>query len=182
MSKVLIPLAPGFEEIEAVTNIDVLRRASIEVVTTGLDSLRVQGGHGIIITADKLIDDVNISEFNGIVLPGGIPGANNLLESSKVLEYLRKLNEKDGLLAAICAAPIVLEAADLLEGKDATSYPGFAKEMQSCNYLEEMVVRDDNIITGRGPGVALEFALTIVEYLESKKYADDLRKSMLIQN
>ena len=181
MSKVLIPLAAGFEEIEAVTNIDVLRRASIEVVTVSLDSLDVMGDHDIPIIADKRIDQVNIDEFDAIVLPGGMPGAGNLRDNAKVLEYVRKIDEKGGLVAAICAAPMVLEAADLLEGKNATSYPGFAKEMQSCNYKEDRVVIDGNIITARGPGVAMEFALTIVEYLRDKEYADDLRDSMIVE-
>ena len=181
MSKILIPLAPGFEEIEAVTNIDVLRRASIDVVTVSLNSLDVEGDHGIPIIADKRIDQVDIDQFDGIVLPGGMPGADNLRNNAKVLEYVRKIDEKGGLLAAICAAPIVLEAADLLEGKKATSYPGFAKEMQSCKYLEDRVVIDGNYITARGPGVAMEFALTIVEYLKDKEYADDLRDSMIVE-
>ncbi len=181
MSKVLIPLAAGFEEIEAVTNIDVLRRASIDVVTVSLDSLDVLGDHDIPITADKKIDEINIDEFDGIVLPGGMPGAGNLRDNAKVLEYVRKIDGKNGLVAAICAAPMVLEAADLLEGKNATSYPGFGKEMQSCNYKEDRVVIDGNIITARGPGVAMEFALTIVEYLRDKEYADDLRDSMIVE-
>lgn len=182
MSKVLIPLAEGFEEIEAVTNIDVLRRAGIEVVTVSLNSLKVRGDHGILITADKKIAQVNVDEFDGILLPGGMPGADNLRNNAKVLDYVKKINDKGGLVAAICAAPIVLEAADLLDGKRATSYPGFDKEMQSCKYLEDRVVRDGNIITGRGPGVAMEFALTIVEYLKDKKAAEELKRSMLVEN
>lgn len=181
MSKVLIPLAEGFEEIEAVTNIDVLRRASLDVVTVSLDSLDVMGDHNIPIIADKRIGEINIDEFDAIVLPGGMPGASNLRDSAKVLEFVRKIDEKGGLVAAICAAPMVLEAADLLEGKNATSYPGFGKEMSSCNYKEDRVVIDGNIITARGPGVAMEFALTIVEYLKDKKYAEDLRDSMIVE-
>lgn len=181
MSKVLIPLAEGFEEIEAITNIDVLRRADIEVVTVSLGFLEVRGAHDILITADKKIEDVNIDEFDGIVLPGGMPGADNLRNNAKVLEYVRKIDNKNGLVAAICAAPIVLETADLLENKRATSYPGFYKEMQSCNYVEDRVVKDGNIITGRGPGVAIEFALVLVEYLKDKESAEELGKSMLVE-
>lgn len=181
MSKVLIPLASGFEEIEAVTNIDVLRRANIEVVTISLNSLDVKGDHRIPIIADQRIDQSDIDNFDAIVLPGGMPGAGNLRDSQKILDFVKRIYNKDGLVAAVCAAPIVLEAAGILEGKNATSYPGFGEEMPSCNYKEKRVVKDGNIITARGPGVAMEFALTIVEYLKDKKAADDLRKAMLVE-
>jgi 4-methyl-5(b-hydroxyethyl)-thiazole monophosphate biosynthesis len=108
-----------------------------------------------------------------------MPGAANLRNSSKLLQLIREVNEKDGLCAAVCAAPIVLEAAGVLEGKNATSYPGFSDEMVSANYQEERVVVDGNIITARGPGVAEEFALTIVEYLLSGKDRKELAASML---
>lgn len=181
MSKVLIPLASGFEEVEAVTNIDVLRRASIEVVTISLNSLDVKGDHGIPIIADQRIDQINIDDFDAIVLPGGMPGAGNLRDSPKILEFVRKIYNKDGLVAAVCAAPIVLEEAGILKGNKATSYPGFSDEMPSSEYLEKRVVKDGNIITARGPGVAMGFALTIVEYLKDKKAADDLREAMIVE-
>ena len=181
MSKVLIPLASGFEEIEAVTNIDVLRRASIEVVTISLNSLDVKGDHGIPIIADQRIDQIEIDDFDAIVLPGGMPGAGNLRDNQKILDFVRKINEEGGLVAAVCAAPIVLEAAGILEGKNATSYPGFGEEMPSCNYKEERVVKDGNIITARGPGVALEFALEIVKYLKSESDAEELREAMIVR-
>ncbi|MFO7815647.1 MAG: DJ-1/PfpI family protein [Halanaerobiales bacterium] len=179
MSKVLIPLAQGFEEIEAITNIDVLRRAGIEVTTISLNSLDVKGDHGIPVIADQRIDQINIDEFDAIVLPGGMPGAVNLRDSKKILDFVRKIEDKDGLVGAICAAPIVLEAAGILEGKKATSYPGFSEEMPSCEYLEERVVKDGNIITARGPGVALGFALEVVEYLNSESVANKLKEDMI---
>jgi 4-methyl-5(b-hydroxyethyl)-thiazole monophosphate biosynthesis len=179
MSKILIPLAEGFEEIEAVTNIDILRRAGLDVLTAGIDSKEIKGDHDINIKADIEIEDVDSSDISAVVLPGGMPGAANLRNSSKLLQLIREVNEKDGLCAAVCAAPIVLEAAGVLEGKNATSYPGFADEMGSANYQEERVVVDGNIITGRGPGVAEEFALTIVEYLLSGKDRKELAASML---
>lgn len=182
MTKILIPLAAGFEEIEAVTNIDILRRAGLEVVTAGLGSSQIEGDHGIKIETDTELEKVNEKDFDGVVLPGGMPGADNLRNSSKLLEFIRKINEKGGLCAAICAAPIVFEAAGILEDKDATSYPGFGEQMGSCNYIEERVVIADNIITGRGPGAAVEFAMTLVEYLLDKKERQELEKAMIVKN
>src|SRR6056297_1973707 len=179
--KVLVPLAPGFEEIEAITSIDVLRRAGIEVVTVSLNSIDVKGAHNIPIIADKRIKPIKIEEFDGILLPGGMPGAKNLKENSQILKFVRQINENKLMVAAICAAPMVLETAGILENINATSYPSFKKEVPSCNYKEERVVKDGNIITSRGAGVALEFALEVVEYLEGKKVKEDLIDSMLVE-
>lgn len=179
--KVLVPLAPGFEEIEAITSIDVLRRAGIEVVTVSLNSIDVKGAHNIPVIADQRISQINIEEYDGILLPGGMPGAQNLKENSQILNFVRQINEKDLLVAAICAAPMVLETAGILENVNATSYPSFKKEVPSCNYKEERVVKDGNIITSRGAGVALEFALEVVEYLEGRKAKEDLIDSMLVK-
>jgi len=179
--KVLVPLAPGFEEIEAITSIDVLRRAGIEVVTVSLNSIDVKGAHNIPVIADKRIKQIKIEEFDGILLPGGMPGAQNLKENSQILKFVRQINENKLMVAAICAAPIVLETAGILENINATSYPSFKKEVPSCNYKEERVVKDGNIITSRGAGVALEFALEVVEYLEGKKVKEDLIDSMLVE-
>ena len=181
MSKILIPLAPGFEEIEAVTNIDVLRRAGLDVITAGVDSKQIKGDHGIKVEADTTIEEVDPDDLSAVVLPGGMPGAANLRDSGRLLKIIRDINEKGGLCAAVCAAPIVLDAAGILEGKNATSYPGFDEEMPSCNYREDRVVIDDNIITGRGPGVAMEFALTIVEYLLDAKERIQLEEAMLVK-
>lgn len=181
MQKILIPLAKGFEEIEAVTNIDVLRRAGFNVVTAGIGSKNIKGDHGIEIETDLEIKEVQKEEITDVVLPGGMPGAANIRDSSELLKIIRDVNDRGGLCAAICAAPMVLEAADILEGKNATSYPGFDDQMKSANYKTNRVVKDGNIITGRGPGVALEFALEIVEYLDDKNTADELKEAMLVK-
>ena len=181
MGKILIPLAPGFEEIEAVTNIDVLRRAGLDVLTAGVGSREIKGDHGIKIEADTEISEVSSDHLSAVVLPGGMPGAANLRDSSRLLKIIREINEKGGLCAAVCAAPIVLDAAGILEGKNATSYPGFDDEMPSCNYSEERVVIDGNIITGRGPGVAMEFAMALVEYLLDAKERAQLEDAMLVK-
>jgi len=179
MKKVMIPLGEGFEEIEAVTNIDVFRRAGLEVVTAGLGKREVEGDHGIKIEADLLLKDVDINELDAIVLPGGMPGAENLRNNDKLVWLISELDQREGLVAAICAAPMVLDKAGVIEGKNATSYPGFARKMPSCNYTEERVVRDGNVITGRGPGVAMEFALEVVRYLVGHDKVDELKDEML---
>jgi len=179
MEKILIPLADGCEEIEAISNIDILRRAGLEVETASLGDLAVSGGHDIIIKADKRIDEVDSKELAGIVLPGGMPGATNLRDDERVISLIQELAKREGLIAAICAAPIVLEEAGVIEDRVATSYPGFEQEMESCNYLQDRVVVDANIITGRGPGVAVEFALKLVEYLVGNEKVEELKAEML---
>lgn len=182
MAKILIPLAEGFEEIEAVTNIDVLRRAGLDVITAGIGSKKIEGDHGIKIETDTEINEIDAADLEAVVLPGGMPGAANLRDSNELRNIIKQLNEENKLCAAVCAAPIVLEAAGILDGKKATSYPGFDKDMPSCNYQEERVVIDGNLITGRGPGVAMEFAMTIVEYLIDEETRIELQKSMLVKN
>lgn len=182
MAKILIPLASGFEELEAITNIDVLRRAGLEVLTAGIGGTEIEGDHGIKVKTDTTIEEVKVEDLKAVVLPGGMPGASNLRDSNQLLNIIKKLNEENKLCAAICAAPIVLEAAGILDGKKATSYPGFDKDMSSCNYQNDRVVIDGNLITGRGPGVAMEFAMTIVEYLIDEETKRELQKSMIVKN
>ena len=177
--KILVPLADGLEEIETVTCIDVLRRAGVNVTTAGLDKITIEGGHNINLEADAKLSEIDGKEYDGIVLPGGIPGATNLRDNTEVVKLVKELNYKGKLVAAICAAPIVLEKAGVIENKSATSYPGFDEQMNSCNYSEERVIRDNNIITGRGPGVALEFALQIVSYLQGENKKEELKEAML---
>ncbi|RCW88493.1 4-methyl-5(b-hydroxyethyl)-thiazole monophosphate biosynthesis [Halanaerobium sp. DL-01] len=181
MKMVIIPLAEGFEEIEAVTSIDILRRAGIEVITAGLDVDTVIGAHNLEITTDSKLKDVLDYNFDAVVLPGGMPGAANLRESSELLNLIKNINAKKGLIAAICAAPIVLEAAGVLKDREATSYPGYDSEMESANYSEERVVVDRNLITARGAGAAAEFALEIVKYLVGEDEAFSLKEAMFIE-
>lgn len=185
MSKtVLIPLAPGFEEIEAVTLIDVLRRAGVEVRVASLgDGLAeaVTGAHGIEVSCDVSLGEVRAQELRAIVLPGGLPGATNLKASERLRELLLAVHRDQGLVAAICAAPIVLGAAGLLEGLQATCYPGFEEGLAGAEVLgEASVVRSGRVWTSRGPGTAMEFALALVAELASQAQADELRAGMLV--
>lgn len=182
MKKVLIILAEGFEEIEAVTPIDVLRRAEIEVTVAGVSGKEVTGSHGIKISAD-----ISLEEYHGtpdaVVLPGGMPGAKNLSESRKVSEIVKKLNNEKKIVAAICAAPaLALSPTGILNGKKATCFPGMEENFpSSVRFSEDRVVGDGNIITSRGAGTAMEFSLKLVEQLVGLEKAKDLKERLLVR-
>jgi protein deglycase len=181
MKKICIPLADGFEEIEAVTLIDVLRRAGFSVETCGLNSLQASGSHGITITADMTLDQALECAWDLIVIPGGMPGATNLRDDARIGKLLEKTAKAGGYVGAICAAPIVLAHFGFLKGRKATSYPGFGEQMPGAEYSNDCVVCDGNVITSRGPGTAMEFALTITEMFAGRLKADELRKQMLVR-
>jgi 4-methyl-5(b-hydroxyethyl)-thiazole monophosphate biosynthesis len=172
--RVLVPLAEGFEEIEAVTVVDLLRRAGIEVSTASLAGVRVTGSHGITIEADMAIDDALAADFDMIVLPGGMPGAEHLKRDARVIALLRRFASDGRYTAAICAAPGVLAHAGLLDGRRATSFPGFlrADSAPGIALSEAPVVVDGRLVTSRGPGTAIEFSLALVELLCGRDAAD----------
>jgi 4-methyl-5(b-hydroxyethyl)-thiazole monophosphate biosynthesis len=176
--RALVPLAEGFEEIEAVTIVDVLRRASIEVVTASLGESPVRGSHGIAVAADRKLDAVLGEEFDAVVLPGGMPGSRTLRDDARVREVIQRAARTEKLVAAVCAAPIALEAAGVLAGKRATVYPG--NELPSARVVDERVVVDGRLVTSRGPGTALEFALVVVEKLAGVDAAEKLRTAMIV--
>ncbi len=182
MKKILIMLADGFEEVEALTVVDYLRRVDIVCdICSIMDRTKVRGAHSIVVEADKKLDEiVDYDKYDGIVLPGGLPGATNLRDNVKVIELVQKLYEDDKLIAAICAGPIILERAGIIEGKDITSYPGFEEDLKAGDYKEDLVVQDGNIITARGPAIAVYFALYIVEYLVGKDKKELLKKDILL--
>ncbi len=167
MAKVLIPLAEGFEELEAVTIIDLLRRAEIEVVVAGLKDGPVRGSRRTVILPDTTLEQVMEIPFDMMVLPGGQPGSNNLNADERIHRLLQRLSHAGKTTAAICAAPLVLASAGLLKGKKATSYPGAlgAQLLEGVDYQQAAVVRDGTVITSRGPGTAMDFALTLIETL-----------------
>jgi 4-methyl-5(b-hydroxyethyl)-thiazole monophosphate biosynthesis len=179
MTKALVLLADGFEEIEAITIIDVLRRGDIEVTTAALKDRTVRGAHGISVLADCEFDEVKGDRFDVILLPGGMPGARNLRDDSRVMELLQRQAQQDDYLGAICAAPIALEAAGVLNGKRATSYPGY--ELPSAHVSDARVVVDGKLITSRGPGTAVEFALEWVKVLIGVEKAEKLRQDMIVR-
>jgi 4-methyl-5(b-hydroxyethyl)-thiazole monophosphate biosynthesis len=168
MARVLVPLAAGFEEIEAVTIIDILRRGGVDVVTAGLEPGLVSGSHGIGIVPDCSLEEALEGDYDMMVLPGGLPGADHLEDDARVTRLLRELADSGRFTAAICAAPKVLAAAGVLDGRRATSFPGFldASGIPGLELSDEPVVRDGKVITSRGPGTAMDFALTLVESLE----------------
>lgn len=182
MSRVLVVLAEGFEEIEAITAIDVLRRANVEVITMGVGSKTIIGSHDIKICTDlDSSEKISLDDLDGVVIPGGLPGATNLADSSKVLSIIKKMGKSDKLVAAICAAPgVVLGKTSLLNGKNFTCYPGFEDQVKNGNFSTNGVVIDGNIITSRGPGTAMKFSLALVKYLTTNEMADKLSKGMLV--
>ena len=167
MATVLVPLAEGFEELEAVTVIDLLRRAGIEVVTAGLAAGPVTGSHGIALAADATLDEALTRDYDMVVLPGGLPGSDHLADDERVRAVLRRLADSGRFTAAICAAPKALAAAGLLEGRRATSFPGVleAAAVPGVELSDEAVVQDGRVITSRGPGTAMDFALSLIEIL-----------------
>jgi protein deglycase len=169
MAKVLVPLAPGCEELEAVTVVDILRRAGVEVITAGLLPGPVRASRGVVLVPDRPLDDVLDQEFDMIVLPGGMPGSAHLKNDDRILALLQRMAAADRYTAAICAAPMVLHAAGLLAGRRVTGFPGVLEELPgSHRYSDDAVVVDGRIVTSRGPGTAMDFALTLVELLAGK--------------
>ncbi len=175
--KVLVPLAEGFEEIEAITVIDILRRAGIDTVTASLKNNPVTGSHRISVTTDiELNDNEN---FDAIILPGGMPGSTNLKNDRRIINLIKMINKAGGLTAAICAAPIVLSEAGVLKEKKFTCFPGYEKEITDGIHINEKVVIDGSIITGIGAGSAVLFALAIVEFLKDKETARKIKEQII---
>lgn len=178
MKKVCILLAEGFEEVEALTISDIMRRAGIVCDLVSMKDKMISSSHNLKIEADKVFDD-NM-EYDLIVLPGGLPGATNLRDDERVINLLKKQNAEGKLIGAICAAPIVLGKAGLTQGRKLTSYPGYEEELPGCEYVEdEMVIVDGNMITSRGPATAMAFGYKLLEVLGYSETAEKLSCGML---
>ena len=171
MSNVLVPLAQGCEELEAVTIIDLLRRAEINVVTASLDNEPIRASRGTVLIADKTLDEALLEDFDMVVLPGGLPGADHLNNDPRIQDFLKQMASSGKFTAAICAAPKVLATAGILSGKRATSYPGTLEklELPDTSIVNNPVVIDGKVITSRGPGTAMDFALELIEVLSGKE-------------
>jgi 4-methyl-5(b-hydroxyethyl)-thiazole monophosphate biosynthesis len=182
MKKAFIHLANGFEEIEALTIVDVLRRAGVPSKMVSVTGKRVViGAHDIAVKADVLFEEADYEEAEILILPGGMPGAKNLDNHKGLQEKLKSFSTSGKKLAAICAAPLVFGHLGLLNKKKASCYPGFEKELAGAEVSYDAVSVADNITTSRGPGTALDFALTLVEQLKGKEKADELARGMLVQ-
>lgn len=181
MGTVYVFFADGFEEIEAFTAVDVIRRAglNVEMVTVTPDEI-VTGAHGVPVLCDKNIANCDFFDADMVVLPGGMPGAATLDKCDDLRKLILRFAQEDKPIAAICAAPMVLGKLGLLKGKKATCYPGFEQFLEGAECTGALVERDGNIITGKGPGAAMAFALAIVECLAGKKKATELKEAMCI--
>lgn len=180
--RVLIPLAEGFEEIEALAVVDILRRAHIEVITATIGSdasMAVTGRSNISVLADSSLEDVLETDFDMIVLPGGQPGTNNLKDDDRIKTVIEKMHDEDKFVAAICAAPTILSALGIIDGINITSHPTVKESLSETNYKEDRVVVDSKIITSRGPGTAIEFALKLIEILINKDKAEEVNKGVM---
>lgn len=182
MKKTLLLLAEGFEEVEALTVVDLLRRADIVCDMAALgDDLEVTGSHGITVRADRLLPAAESGAYDGVILPGGLRGTENLAADGRVAELLRRYRDEGKLTAAICAAPTVLAAAGLLEGKRAVCYPGMEPQLCGADAGGEEVAVDGSVITSRGLGTAIPFALALVAYLDSPERAQALAKAIVFR-
>ena len=180
MKKVCVLLADGFEEIEGLTVVDLLRRAKIYVDTVSImDDYIVHGAHGINVQTEDLFDEVDFEEFDMVVLPGGMPGTLNLKEHDGVRYVVKQYVKEGRFVGAICAAPTILKSLGLLEGRRATCYPGVEDEMEDVILTETAVVVDDNIITSQGVGTAIDFALKLIEVLDGEEKAKEIAESIV---
>ena len=182
MKTIFVFLAEGFEEIEALTPVDVLRRAGLSVQTVSIMKEQVvAGAHGIPVKADVMFDEVYAEDAEMILLPGGLPGATNLDAHEGLAKMILDFAKAEKPLAAICAAPLVFGNRGLLEGKKATCYPGFEQYLEGAIYTASLVEKDGNIITGKGPGAAMDFAMAIVELLKGAEVVAELKAAMMIE-
>lgn len=170
--------AHGFEEIEAIATVDILRRAELTVKTVGVGAKTITGSHGITVHCDMIDHVATSKELEMVVLPGGMPGTLNLEKADTVSAFIEQAYKNDIWLGAICAAPSILGHKDLLKGKNVTCYPGFEGELGGAKHSGERVVQDGKLITGKGPGAAVDFALKLVECLAGAEKAEKVRASL----
>ena len=181
MKRILAVVADGFEETELIGVVDCLRRLKVEVTIAGLEALELTGAHNIVLKADALLDDLSPENFDAIFLPGGLPGATTLYESPAVGCWLDEMNRAGKIISAICAAPIVLAKAGLLDNKKFTMYPGFDSYLDGKKYSALPAVTDGNIVTGKGPGAVYAFAGALAAALGLEAECTELFKGMFVE-
>lgn len=173
-------LADGFEEIEALSVIDLLRRAEVQVQMVSIKTDRlVTGAHKIQVMADLLLEDVKYEDLSGIILPGGMPGTTNLGKCKTLTEWLLRANSEEKLIAAICAAPSILGDLGILEGRKAVCYPGFESKLKGATIAEEAAVRDGHIFTSKAAGTAIDFSLKLIKHIKSKEDSINIKRAIL---
>ncbi|MCR5784059.1 MAG: DJ-1/PfpI family protein [Eubacterium sp.] len=183
MSKALVILADGFEEIEGLTVVDCLRRGEVDVTTVSIMEKRtVCGSHNITLYADKMFDDIDFASYDAIILPGGMQGTNNLMAHEGVINQIKAFDKAGKTVAAICAAPTVLGKAGILKERSATCYPGCEKDLCAKEFTGEKVTVDGNVITGQAMGSAIDFALVLIENLESIADSDRVRAAIVYKD
>jgi 4-methyl-5(b-hydroxyethyl)-thiazole monophosphate biosynthesis len=176
---VALLLAAGFEEVEAITPADFLRRAGLDVRLVGIGGTEIEGSHGIVVTADLEIEELSEVPL-AVVIPGGMPGAENIASSTRAMEVIRDVSRSGGTVAAICAAPaVVLQKTGILDGKRVTCYPGYEVRLENCRFVEDRVVVDGALITSRGAGTAAEFSIKLIEMLKGREAAESVHRKTL---
>jgi 4-methyl-5(b-hydroxyethyl)-thiazole monophosphate biosynthesis len=175
---IYIFLADGFEDLEAIAPVDILKRAGFDVKTVGISGQSVTSGAGIVVQTDMTIEKIKIEDTEAIILPGGMPGTANLDNSAALKKFINYCAGKNILIGAICAAPMILGKMHLLRGKEACCFPGFEKHLSDAKISDEFVCQSGNIVTAKGPGAAIKFALTVVECLLGKSAMEKIKKSI----
>lgn len=179
--KVAVCFATGYEEIEALAVVDILRRGKVEVIMMGVTGSEVTSARGVTVKMDQIIEEVNFEEIEMLVLPGGIPGVDHLESSSCLMAQLKAFKENNKWLAAICAAPSILGKLGLLGGQKATCYPGYEEQLIGCEHMRDSVVTSGKFVTGKGAGYSTLFALELLSVIKGKDVAEQVKQGMLIE-
>lgn len=180
MKQAVMFFAEGFEEVEALMTVDLLRRGGVEVQLASITKeMTVCGSHGIRVGMDTTLDELETDQMDAVLIPGGMPGTRNLEANEEVCQILKEADQAGKIVGAICAAPSVLGKCGILDGKRATCYPGFEEQLGGACFVDEMVVADGNVVTSRGLGTSMEFGFWLLELLVSREKAEEVRKSVV---
>ena len=177
--KVLVPLAPGFEEIETITVVDILRRAGARVTLAGTEDGPIKGSRGVFVVADQRLGEVLDNDFDLVMLPGGQPGVTHLQQNADLIQLLQNMDRQEKHIAAICAAPLVLRDAGVMQSLETTSHPSIREQLTVSRYSDERVVVDGRLVTSRSPGTAMEFAFKLVEILFGPEMVDKVNAGVM---